>query len=170
MTDKETIKSIYFFRSNNNYGFLSNFFPITFYINNIEFSCSEQAFMYYKCKYFEPTNEFLLNSILQESNPRKIKLLGRKVKNFRESKWSQVKYIIMVKCIKAKFECNEKYKQKLIETYPCKLYEASPYDKIWGIGYDSITAKQVDPKYYGENLLGKALEEIRADFLAQNKI
>ena len=163
-------KSIYFFRTNNNYGFLSNFFPITFCINNIEFSCSEQAFMYFKCKYFEPTNNYLLNSILQEYNPHKIKLLGRKVRNFKESAWSEVKYTIMIKCIRAKFECNEKYKQKLIETSPSKLYEASPYDRIWGIGYDSIQAKRVNPKHYGENLLGKALEEIRAEFLVQNKI
>ena len=161
---------IYFFRTSGYYGFLSNFFAIVFYINNIEFSCSEQAFIYFKCKYFEPTNNHLLNSILQESNPHKIKLLGRKVKNFREQKWSEVKYTIMLKCIRAKFECNEKYKQKLIETSPSKLYEASPYDRIWGIGYDATQAKNVNSKYYGENLLGKALEEIRSEFLIQNKI
>ena len=103
-------KSIYFFKSSDNYGFLSKCFPITFYINNIEFSCLEQAFIYYKCKYFEPTNEFLLNSILQEPNPNKIKLIGNTVKNFRENKWSAVKYDIMIKCIKSKFDCNEKYK------------------------------------------------------------
>ena len=70
--------------------------------------------MYYKCLFFEPENKRLLYSILQQSDPRKVKLLGRKVKNFDDVKWNEVKYDIMVKCVRAKFQCNEKYKQLLI--------------------------------------------------------
>ena len=69
----------------------------------------------------------------------------------------------MVKCVRAKFQCNEKYKQLLINTAPRKLYEASPYDKIWGIGFSVGQAKNVTPDQYGQNLLGKVLEDVRSE-------
>tara|TARA_Y100000992_G_C21103361_1_gene413720 strand:+ start:215 stop:730 length:516 start_codon:yes stop_codon:yes gene_type:complete len=167
MCDNENKNDIYFFATKGYYGFLSNFYAITFYMEQIEFCCSEQAFVYYKCKYFEPSNENLLHSILQETRPQKIKLLGRKVKNFNEYEWNNVKYNIMLKCVRAKFECNEKYKRLLIKTAPRRLYEASPYDKIWGIGFNSNQAKVVDFKFFGQNLLGKVLEEVRSEFIVQ---
>jgi predicted NAD-dependent protein-ADP-ribosyltransferase YbiA (DUF1768 family) len=41
------------------------------------------------------------------------------------------------------------------------LYEASKYDKIWGIGFYGIDAINADKNKFGRNLLGKALMEIR---------
>ena len=43
------------------------------------------------------------------------------------------------------------------------LYEASPYDRIWGIGYEKKAAQQIDPERFGENLLGKALMQVRSE-------
>ena len=76
---------LFFFRQYGPDGYLSNYYPASFYIDKIEFTCSEQAFMYQKCKYFDGGNEELLSEILQESNPNKIKKLGRKVSCFRTS-------------------------------------------------------------------------------------
>lgn len=155
----------FFFRQYGYDGYLSNFYPVTFTIEKIEFISSEQAFMYYKCLTFDKNNKELLSNILQETNPNKIKKMGRSVRNFDEITWNKLKYNIMLKCIREKFLQNQVIKKRLIETYPKNLYEASPWDKIWGIGYDKETAINTDPNNYGENLLGKALMQIRDEFI-----
>ena len=69
----------------------------------------------------------------------------------------------MVQCLRAKFQQNHVLKEELLKTYPNELYEASPWDKIWGIGYEKHIAVDIDPTQYGRNLLGKALMEIREE-------
>ena len=49
----------------------------------------------------------------------------------------------------------------LLDTNTKILYEASKYDKIWGIGFDEDSAIDINPELYGQNLLGKALMETR---------
>ena len=43
----------------------------------------------------------------------------------------------------------------------CILVEASPYDRIWGIGYSVSNAVKVDKIKWGQNLLGKCLMKVR---------
>ena len=63
---------------------------------------------------------------------------------------------------KAKFGQNPKLKEFLLSTGDSILVEASPYDKIWGIGLDRETAlKGTVGQWKGENLLGCALMEVR---------
>lgn len=38
--------------------------------------------------------------------------------------------------------------------------KASPYDRIWGIGFSAANA-EVNADYWGENLLGKVLMRVR---------
>jgi ribA/ribD-fused uncharacterized protein len=62
----------------------------------------------------------------------------------------------------AKYTQNPKMYKTLMDTSNTILVEASPYDKIWGIGLDENTAKITDPKNWpGENLLGKVLDKVR---------
>ena len=43
--------------------------------------------------------------------------------------------------------------------------EASPYDKIWGVGLYETDDRILDEKnWLGENLLGKAITEVRDYF------
>lgn len=165
MEHSNSNQNIFFFRPYGTNGYLSNFYSINFNINNIKFTSSEQAFMYYKCLTFDGDNKKLLSKILREFDPNKIKKLGRSVRYFKQDKWNEVKYNIMLKCIRNKFLQNRVIREKLINTYPRQLYEASPWDNIWGIGYDIDTAQVRDPETYGQNLLGKALMEIRDEFL-----
>lgn len=61
-----------------------------------------------------------------------------------------------------KFSQNEKFKEFLLSTADRILVEASPYDKIWGIGMLETDPKANDPSQWnGENLLGFALMEVR---------
>ena len=163
------MNEIYFFGENKPNGYLSNFYPVSFEENGILFNCSEQYFMYRKCITFEPNNSQLLQEILQESIPKKVKSLGRQVKNFNENIWNENKYEIMKNALILKFTQNRELLEKLFQTGNSHLYEASPYDRIWGIGYSSRDAPY-NRKKYGQNLLGKCLMEVREELKKRRKI
>ena len=158
----EVENSIYFYNLKNDLGYMSNFYKTKFIDKNgIEFNCSEQYFMYNKCKTFDPDNNSLLNNILNESSPSKIKKYGRDIKNYDDKIWEEIRYEIMLEALRLKFNQNETIKKKLISTKPKLLYEASKYDKIWGIGFYDEDAIKTNTNEFGRNLLGKALMEIR---------
>ena len=71
----------------------------------------------------------------------------------------------MLNGLKLKFGQNKDIMDSLKSTKNKKLYEASKFDNIWGIGYYAYEAIKVDICNYGTNLLGKALEELRNSFL-----
>ena len=98
------------------------------------------------------------------------KKLGRKVRNFEPEPWDSKKSEIVVEGNKAKFSQNPDLKEFLLSTGDAILVEASPYDKIWGIGLDRETAmKGSVEQWQGENLLGCALMEVR-DWLRSESI
>ena len=162
----ETAESIYFFGEKKEFGFLSNFYSSSFEEDEKIFNCNEQYFMYHKCLTFDKDNDVLLNKILNETKPFLVKKLGRQVKNFDEKKWEKLRYEIMKNGLFLKFTQNETLKQKLKETGNKTIYEASPFDKIWGIGFSCISAQNKDKSLYGRNLLGNALMEIREKILS----
>lgn len=161
----ETTNSIYFWRENNKYGFLSNFYYSIFVDScNVKYICSEQYFMAQKCLLFDKENTLLYKQIMETKIPYVIKRLGRQVKNFDQEKWDVEKYNIMKNALRYKFNQNKILRKKLLLTCDKNLYEASKFDKTWGIGIDCETAKDLDEKNYpGQNLLGKALMEIRKE-------
>jgi hypothetical protein len=75
------------------------------------------------------------------------------------------RYDIVVNGNIHKFNQHPAFTDFLINTKDRVLVEASPIDKIWGIGL-SKDADQIDNPYFwnGQNLLGFALMEVR-DFL-----
>jgi ribA/ribD-fused uncharacterized protein len=161
----ETDREIYFYNLKNKFDYMSNFYKTDFTDKyDIKYNCSEQYFMYYKCKTFDPNNNILLGAILKETSPAKIKKYGREVKNFNDTIWREKRYNIMLEALRLKFNQNEIIKQKLIETKDKILYEASKNDKIWGIGFYYTDAIQIDKNIFGENLLGKALMVVRSEF------
>jgi ribA/ribD-fused uncharacterized protein len=158
----ETETEIYFYGLKNDFGYMSNFYKINFIDKDgIKYHCSEQYFMYHKCKIFDPSNNILLQTILTEKSATKIKQCGRQVKNYNDIIWKEKRYNIMLEALRLKFNQNEIIKQKLLETKPKILYEASKNDKIWGIGFYDKDAINNDKSKFGTNLLGKALMEIR---------
>lgn len=146
-----------FFSGNNSP--LSNWYPAKFIVDNETFSCSEQYMMWAKANLFGDTE--MAQKILKSTSPKEHKAFGRKVKNFDPKIWDQNKEKIVLKALQAKFGQNPHLMNILQKTRPTLLVEASPWDKIWGIGYDETKAQQVDPSKWGQNLLGKLLTQVR---------
>ena len=94
-----------------------------------------------------------------------IKTLGRNVKNFDNKVWDSRKEKIVYDGSIHKYneEQNDKILKKLMSTNDEILVEASPYDKIWGIGYGSKDALEIIENW-GQNLLGKILMDVRNHF------
>lgn len=162
---------IFFFRPYGNNGCFSNFYNKSdghFTVDRIVYNCNEKWFMFHKCLLFDSQNEDLKNQILSESKPFFIKKLGWKVNNFVQDVWEEKKYQIMVNGLLHKFGQNPNLKKVLLDTGNKTLYEASPCDKIWGIGYSVENAPFVTKSSYGNNLLGKALMEVRSQFQNQS--
>lgn len=61
-----------------------------------------------------------------------------------------------------KFSQNEDLLHQLLSTDGSNLVEASPYDRIWGIGINRSDAEK-GKKWKGQNLLGIALMEVREE-------
>lgn len=141
-------------------GPFSNFHEAHFSLDGHEFSTSEQYFMWRKAMTFG--DEQIAQEILEAETPKAAKKLGRKVKGYDEVVWAKVREEVMETACYAKFTSNEELK-KLLLSYPGKEFvEASPYDKIWGIGLGEMEAAEKDEKEWpGQNLLGKVLGKVR---------
>ena len=162
----ETESEIYFYTLKNKFAYMSNFYKTNFTDSDeILYNCSEQYFIYHKCKIFDLSNKILLENIINETSATKIKKYGRQVQNFNDIIWKEKRYNIMLEALRLKFNQNKIIKQKLLETNTKILYEASKNDKIWGIGYYDKDAIHIDKHKFGENLLGNALMEIRSELL-----
>jgi len=147
----------------------SNWYPAQFKDKNGQvFSDTEMWMMYQKALLFR--DNAIAKQILKcTGNPKKAKALDRKVKNFDSTIWDANCEQIVYEGLLLKFEQNADLKKHLLGTKDRLLDEASPYDKIWGIGISAQTAKATPQKLWsGKNLLGKCLvrtrEQIRYDF------
>lgn len=94
-------------------------------------------------------------------HPRTLRDLGRQIPNFDEEVWVKERYAIVVEGNYLKFTQNEDLKRRLLGTGDRELVEASPRDRIWGVGFGKATAGSQRERW-GLNLLGKALMETRA--------
>ena len=145
-------------------GVCSNWYPADFTLEydgkSITFNCTEQHMMWEKARLFG--DEQTAKAILQVSDPKAQKALGRKVKGYDDEKWAAVRFDIVLKGNRAKFSQNPRLLEKFIELTKGKtIVEASPYDRIWGIGLGPDDPRVHDRReWQGLNLLGKVLQII----------
>lgn len=101
-------------------------------------------------------------AIMLTDNPAEQKDLGRMVENYDDAVWAKTRVDIMVAGLYEKFNQNPKLKESLLNTGDTVIVEASPVDKIWGIGLaeDHPNATRPD-KWPGQNLLGVVLMKVR---------
>jgi hypothetical protein len=145
---------------------LSQWYPTSFTENDIEYKTAEHFMMSKKALLFG--DEEMNNQILESATPNEAKKLGRKVKDFDDKLWLAHRYEYVRHGNILKFSQHEKLKEFLFNTWQKVIVEASPYDKIWGIGLgkDSPEAQNLDT-WQGLNLLGFALMEVREKLLSQ---
>ena len=154
---------VFFWMDNGENGCFSNWYRRKFVIDDFEYLHVEQYMMAQKAKTFHDSEHY--TAILRATTPRECKNLGRQVTPFDSKTWDAVRYEVVKTANRAKYEQNPDLKKKLLDTGNAILAEASPKDKIWGIGMDASKASETDPsKWPGQNLLGRILMELRAEF------
>lgn len=119
----------------------------------------EQWMMLHKALIFNDIES--AEKIMRFTSPKTIKGLGRKVKNFDDKVWNDWKYQLVVNGNYLQFTQDQEMKDRLLSTEDKEIVEASPYDRVWGIGYSADKALNVSKDRWGQNLLGKALMEVR---------
>ena len=141
---------------------LSQWFHSRFEIDNICYPTAEHYMMAEKARLFDLS---MLEQILEAKTTKEVKSLGRKVKNFDEKIWNEKSFDIVFKGNLAKFSQNSNLKDFLLSTSKWIIVEASPYDKVWGIGMLENHEHASSPlRWRGLNKLGFVLTEIREAF------
>ena len=138
----------------------SNWYMSSFIHEGREYNCSEQYMMYKKAMLFKDFD--VADMIMEQAHPRKQKFLGRQVRGFDEHIWMAKCEDIMVPGLVSKFLQDTYCLNTILDSGDSILVEASPYDKIWGIGMAEDDPRATNPsKWEGKNLLGKVLMRVR---------
>lgn len=171
-------------------GFLSNMFKCNVVTHDgFTYNCCEQLIQSEKARLFKVDNMDILCHIMQCDDPSKQRELGRKIKGFDSKIWNQHKFQIMMNSLKVKF-ANPELSHKLLATGNKTLIYSNPVDRIWGCGMsyeqlvncyprwtddffekvDNGTESVDDWVQVGPNLLGKALENVRASLRGESDV
>lgn len=147
---------------------LSNYQKTDFFYPSKEnpayrFDSTEQGFMFLKALYFGD-DAIATEIYATHGNPEKCRRLGRLVKGYDDEKWSKVRYNIFSDLIYQKYLQDDELRKKLLSPeFDDKLFvEASPIDKIWGIGMSEENLRILDQKNWrGLNYLGQITTKVR---------
>ena len=154
------MKVIGFHNPDEEYGFLSNWYPSAFCIRGQRFTSMEQYMMYCKAVCFGDGK--VAAQILATKDVAEIKALGRLVSGYDENLWNGVRQIVVYEGLFAKFSQNPDLREQLKGTGQAFLSECAVKDRIWGIGLSMHDPNRLDrAKWQGQNLLGYALMMVR---------
>ena len=138
----------------------SQWWPAPFTVEQFRYPTAEHFMMAEKAHLF--ADEETRAQVLKAGSPKAAKQLGRQVKGYQESVWVAARFQIVVTGNLAKFSQNRELGKYLLATGDSVLVEASPVDRIWGIGLAADSEQAKNPEQWrGLNLLGFALMEVR---------
>lgn len=142
-------------------GCLSQWWPAAFTVDGITYATAEHWMMAEKARLFGDVDAERL--AIDAANPALAKAAGRTVRDFDETVWQRERFEIVVRGSVHKFSSSPDLHQYLLRTGDRVLVEASPRDRVWGIGLGSQNDDAERPAAWrGLNLLGFALMEARA--------
>ncbi|WP_354640250.1 NADAR family protein [Kitasatospora camelliae] len=150
-------------------GSLSQWWPAAFTVDGVRYATAEHWMMAGKARLFG--DEAIVPRILAAKSPAEAKKLGRLVRGFDEALWKAERFELVVRGNVAKFGQNDALRYYLLGTANRVLVEASPLDRVWGIGLASDDERSVKPQQWcGLNLLGFALMETRKRLAAGDQV
>jgi ribA/ribD-fused uncharacterized protein len=142
--------------------FLSNFSQSRFNVDDIKYSCSEQFIQHQKALLFDAKDT--ANKILLATAPGHMKRLTSNLPNYKSELWEKEAPKVCHIAIKEKFIQNPDLLAMLQDTKEKILVEASPYDRVWGIGFGKDEPDLLQKKEtWGKNILGNTLMAIRSE-------
>jgi ribA/ribD-fused uncharacterized protein len=142
-------------------GSLSQWWPAPFMVDELAFATAEHYMMWRKAMLFGDSP--VAAQILTVGHPSEAKALGRQVSGFDDATWNAHRFEIVTAASAAKFSQHPDLRGFLLATGDRVLVEASPRDRVWGIGLGASHEYAEDPRQWrGLNLLGFALMRARA--------
>ncbi|MGA5205834.1 NADAR family protein [Streptomyces variegatus] len=139
---------------------LSQWWPAPFTVNGVAYATAEHWMMAEKARLFE--DAAAERAALAAGHPADAKKAGRLVRGFDETVWARERFRIVVEGSVHKFAAHPELLAYLQGTGDRVLVEASPVDRVWGIGLAADDEAAMDPeRWRGPNLLGFALMEAR---------
>lgn len=145
----------------------SQWYQAPFVIDRKQYATAEHYMMAEKARLFLDFDAE--EKILLSIDPSHAKAMGRQVRNFSNEIWNEQCFDIVVNGNIAKFSQNPELKNFLIATGSKVLVEASPLDRIWGIGLAEEDREAKNPELWkGKNLLGFALMKVRDRLIKEN--
>ena len=139
----------------------SQWWPVEFTVDGHVYRSAEHYMMAGKAMLFGDPG--MAEKIRAVEHPSEAKKLGRLVAGFDEEVWRERRFEIVVEAGVAKFGQHPELRDFLLGTGERVLVEASPRDRIWGIGMGAANENaEVPENWRGLNLLGFALMETRA--------
>lgn len=138
----------------------SQWWPARMVIEGDAYPTAEHWMMAGKARMF--SDDKALAAILAAGSPKQAKALGREVRGFDAARWDDAKREIVMSGNLAKFSQHKELGQFLLSTGNKVIVEASPVDRVWGIGLAADDQRAENPlQWRGENLLGFVLMDVR---------
>jgi ribA/ribD-fused uncharacterized protein len=129
-------------------------------VDGVLYATAEHWMMASKARLFGDSDAE--RTALDAASPAMAKKAGRLVRGFDDAVWGRERFEIVVEGCVHKFGAHPGLKAFLLGTGGRVLVEASPLDRIWGIGLAATDDGASDPRRWrGPNLLGFALMEAR---------
>ena len=152
---------------------LSQWWPSPFTVSGVSYASAEHWMMARKARLFDDAEAE--DRVLAAGHPAEAKKAGRLVRGFDEAVWERERFGIVVEGSVHKFAAHPELGEFLLATgerseigvppaegWGRVLVEASPVDRVWGIGLAADDEAASDPeRWRGPNLLGFALMEAR---------
>ncbi|MEU4083410.1 NADAR family protein [Streptomyces aureus] len=139
---------------------LSQWWPSPFVVEGVAYATAEHWMMASKARLFRDAEAE--RQALAAASPAQAKKAGRLVRGFDEAVWERERFGIVVEGSVHKFAAHPDLRAFLLGTGGRVLVEASPMDRVWGIGLAATDQGAHDPRRWrGANLLGFALMEAR---------
>ncbi|MEU3347784.1 NADAR family protein [Streptomyces sp. NPDC006700] len=152
---------------------LSQWWPSPFTVDAVPYATAEHWMMAGKARLFGDAEAE--RRVLAAGHPAEAKKEGRLVRGFDERVWERERFRIVVEGSVHKFAAHPALREFLLATgersemgvppaegWGSVLVEASPVDRIWGIGLAAGDEAAADPeRWHGPNLLGFALMQAR---------